>query len=254
MSGRRIKNLILLILALAVCFLLLAVVPGKLSAQREESALHRGLTELLASYGVSIDPALLTPGETLYAIELENPDASNAAQALLGSKYTAGETAARMLASCTSELGSMQLSRAGELTARLTGATQAHDLARATRRYLRSMDFAVASVSEPLRESAGVYSVTAVQCAYRKARASPARTLWCACFRAATASAGWEVKFFPASRGTFTRKRPRARCALCRSGGSKPTRARSMSAVLRARYVSWCRKGANVRVEILKNL
>lgn len=42
MSGRRIKNLILLILALAVCFLLLAVVPGKLSAQREESALHQG--------------------------------------------------------------------------------------------------------------------------------------------------------------------------------------------------------------------
>ena len=68
MSGRRIKNLILLILALAVCFLLLAVVPGKLSAQREESALHRGLTELLASYGVSIDPALLTPGETLFEL------------------------------------------------------------------------------------------------------------------------------------------------------------------------------------------
>ena len=74
MSGRRIKNLILLILTLAVCFLLLAVVPGKLSAQREESALHRGLTELLASYGVSIDPALLTPGETLYAIELGEAD------------------------------------------------------------------------------------------------------------------------------------------------------------------------------------
>ena len=85
------------------------------------------------------------------------------AQALLGSKAVSQETAARGLASYTSELGSMQLSRAGELTARLTGATQAHDLARATKRYLRSMDFAVASVSEPLRESAGVYSVTAVQ-------------------------------------------------------------------------------------------
>ncbi len=57
---------------------------GKLSAQREESALHRGLTELLASYGVSIDPALLTPGETLYAIELGEADASAAAEARLG--------------------------------------------------------------------------------------------------------------------------------------------------------------------------
>ena len=63
---------------------------------------------------------------------------------------------------CTMVL-TIRESRAGELTARLTGATQAHDLARATKRYLRSMDFAVASVSEPLRESAGVYSVTAVQ-------------------------------------------------------------------------------------------
>ena len=57
----------------------------------------------------------------------------------------------------------MQLSRAGELTARLTGASQAHDLARATRRYLRSMDFDLSAISEPLRKSAGVYSVTAVQ-------------------------------------------------------------------------------------------
>ena len=162
MSASRIKNLILLILLLGVLGLLPAVVPTQAARTGAERNVHEKLEELYSSYGLTLDASSLPDSQTLYAIELENPDASNAAQALLGSKYTAGETAARMLANCTSELGSMQLSRAGELTARLTGATQAHDLARATKRYLRSMDFAVASVSEPLRESAGVYSVTAV--------------------------------------------------------------------------------------------
>ena len=163
MSASKIKNLILLILLLGVLGLLPAVVPTQAARTGAERNVHEKLEALYSSYGLTLDASGLPSSQTLYAIEIENPDVSNAAQALLGSKYTAGETAARMLASCTSELGSMQLSRAGELTARLTGATQAHDLARATRRYLRSMDFAVASVSEPLRESAGVYSVTAVQ-------------------------------------------------------------------------------------------
>ena len=117
MSGRRIKNLILLILALAVCFLLLAVVPGKLSAQREESALHRGLTELLASYGVSIDPALLTPGETLYAIELGEADASGAAEALLGEAAEADESSTRYEILYSAASGTVSLSRSGALHA-----------------------------------------------------------------------------------------------------------------------------------------
>ena len=272
MSASKIKNLILLILLLGVLGLLPAVVPTQAARTGAERNVHEKLEELYSSYGLTLDASSLPDSQTLYAIELENPDASNAAQALLGSKAVSQETSARGLASYTSELGSMQLSRSGELTARLTGASQAHDLARATRRYLRSMDFDLSAISEPLRESAGVYSVTAVQSlcgvpvfesaltfTYRNSALSrvdgtfyPAgetvRVSENACI-----SCG-EAKSCPASRGTFTRKRPRARCALCRSGGSKRTRARSMSAVLRARYVSWCRKGANVRVEILKNL
>ena len=163
MSASRIKNLILLILLLGVLGLLPAVVPTQAARTGAERNVHEKLEDLYSSYGLTLDASSLPDSQTLYAIEIENPDASNAAQALLGSKAVSQETSARGLASCTSELGSMQLSRAGELTARLTSATQAHDLARATKRYLRSMDFAVASVSEPLRESAGVYSVTAVQ-------------------------------------------------------------------------------------------
>ena len=55
----------------------------------------------------------------------------------------------------------LQLSRSGQLEGRFTDASAAHDLTRATRRYLRSMDFDIAEIFEPVRLSAGVYSVTA---------------------------------------------------------------------------------------------
>lgn len=163
MSASKIKNLILLILLLGVLGLLPAVVPTQAARTGAERNVHEKLEALYSSYGLTLDASSLPDSQTLYAIELENPDASNAAQALLGSKAVSEETAARMLAGFSSELGSMELSRSGALTARLDGATQAHDLTRATRRYLRSMDFDISSISEPLREAAGVYSITAVQ-------------------------------------------------------------------------------------------
>lgn len=143
MSGRRIKNLILLILALAVCFLLLAVVPGKLSAQREESALHRGLTELLASYGVSIDPALLTPGETLYAIELGEADASAAAEALLGEAAEADSSSTRYEILYSADSGSVSFSRSGALHAELSAAVGGRSYEQDMQRRLRGMGYTV---------------------------------------------------------------------------------------------------------------
>lgn len=163
MSASKIKNLILLILLLGVLGLLPAVVPTQAARTGAERNVHEKLEALYSSYGLKLDASSFPDSQTLYAIELESPDASHAAQALLGSKNASVETAARGLASFSSELGSMQLTRSGELSARLAGATQAHDLSRATKRYLRSMDFDIASLSEPQRESAGVYSVTAVQ-------------------------------------------------------------------------------------------
>ena len=163
MSASRMKNLILLILTLCALGLLCIVVPNRLAQTHEQRQMLQELKTLYESCGLSVLLDELPRSPVLYSVELSEDGAQTAAQALLGSKAVSQETAARGLASYTSELGSMQLSRSGELTARLTGASQAHDLARATRRYLRSMDFTVASLSEPLRESAGVYSVTAVQ-------------------------------------------------------------------------------------------
>ena len=107
MSASKIKNLILLILLLGVLGLLPAVVPTQAARTGAERNVHEKLEALYSSYGLTLDASGLPSSQTLYAIEIENPDASNAAQALLGSKYTAGETAARMLANCTSELGSI---------------------------------------------------------------------------------------------------------------------------------------------------
>ena len=159
MSGRRIKNLILLILALAVCFLLLAVVPGKLSAQREESALHRGLTELLASYGVSIDPALLTPGETLYAIELGKADASAAAEALLGEAAEADSSSTRYEILYSADSGSVSFSRSGALHAELSAAVGGRSYEQDMQRRLRGMGYTVWQTQPAVRQVDGVYAL-----------------------------------------------------------------------------------------------
>lgn len=159
MSGRRIKNLILLILALAVCFLLLAVVPGKLSAQREESALHRGLTELLASYGVSIDPALLTPGETLYAIELGEADASAAAEALLGEAAEADSSSTRYEILYSADSGSVSFSRSGALHAELSAAVGGRSYEQDMQRRLRGMGYTVWQTQPAVRQADGVYAL-----------------------------------------------------------------------------------------------
>lgn len=159
MSGRRIKNLILLILTLAVCFLLLAVVPGKLSAQREESALHRGLTELLASYGVSIDPALLTPGETLYAIELVEADASAAAEALLGEAAEADSSSTRYEILYSADSGSVSFSRSGALHAELSAAVGGRSYEQDMQRRLRGMGYTVWQTQPAVRQADGVYAL-----------------------------------------------------------------------------------------------
>ena len=104
MSGARIKNLILLILALAVCFLLLAVVPGKLSASHEETAIHEQLTELLAAYGVTLDPEALGQSEILYTVELGGADAAGVAFRVTGYGHGVG----------MSQYGANQLAREGK--------------------------------------------------------------------------------------------------------------------------------------------
>lgn len=133
--------------------------PGKLSAQREESALHRGLTELLASYGVSIDPALLTPGETLYAIELGEADASAAAEALLGEAAEADSSSTRYEILYSADSGSVSFSRSGALHAELSAAVGGRSYEQDMQRRLRGMGYTVWQTQPAVRQADGVYAL-----------------------------------------------------------------------------------------------
>ena len=76
MSASKIKNLILLILLLGVLGLLPAVVPTQAARTGAERNVHEKLEELYSSYGLMLNASSLPDSQTLYAIEIENPDAS----------------------------------------------------------------------------------------------------------------------------------------------------------------------------------
>ena len=164
MSVSKIKNLILLILLLAVACLLPAVVPTQAARTNSEKAMQEKLAELYASYGLDVDADSLPASATLYTIELSEPDGAAAAQALLGSGAALQQDASTSFVSIYAAGGSqLSLSRSGSLSARLEGQGESRDLLRTTKRLLRAMDFEVAEISDPTREAAGVYCVSAVQ-------------------------------------------------------------------------------------------
>ena len=276
---RSVPFLILLILALAIIGLLPAVVPTQAARVGSEKKVHEKLEALYESYGLSLDASSLPASQTLYSIELENPDAKPAAQALLGGKAAEEEAPARMLAQYSAGSSTLQLSRSGQLEGRFTDASAAHDLARATRRYLRSMSrcgcprASTASrrcrasaarrclkvrsrlpiATAPFRAWTGRITPRARSSACRRERASPARTRWWRCCPAATASAGSEARLSRASRAMSTPRPHRVRCALCRSGGLRPTQAHSMSMASRAKCVSLRRSvSEHVKTNFLK--
>ena len=163
MSASKIKNLILLILLMATLGLLPAVVPTQTARASSEKNIHEKLAALYESYGLSLDTSSLPASQTLYSVELTDPDAKTAATALLGNGAALQEDSTRFFQSYTSETGRLSFGRSGSFSARLQTSSAVHDLTRATRRYLRTMDAETAELGEPVRESAGVYSVRAVQ-------------------------------------------------------------------------------------------
>ena len=86
MPVSKIKNLILLILALSVVCLLFLAVPMRTAQIQAEDALHAQLEELFASYDIQLDRAILPRSVDLYTVELSGQQADNAAAAaaLLG--------------------------------------------------------------------------------------------------------------------------------------------------------------------------
>ena len=81
MPVSKIKNLILLILALSVVCLLFLAVPMRTAQIQAEDALHAQLEELFASYDIQLDRGILPRSVDLYTVELSGQQADNAAAA-----------------------------------------------------------------------------------------------------------------------------------------------------------------------------
>lgn len=165
MPASKVKNLVILILALVNALLLCLAVPLRRERARERAGAAAQLETLFARYGVRLDADGLPEDRTLYTLEFSpGEDATLAAmRALLGEDVFIEEDSTRYLTTYRSEQGSCQVSRGGSLTARLQTRAAAGDLARAAEEELTRMGVALASVGAPQRSSAGVYTVTAVQ-------------------------------------------------------------------------------------------
>jgi hypothetical protein len=164
-SVQKIKNLILLILALAVVFLTLLVVPTKTAQAREETALHDRLETLFSENGVQLDGSALPQSLRLYTISLDGiPQAAGSAvSVLLGSSAEVQDDTVRYSSVYTSARGACSVTANGAFSASLDGSLAYSDPVAGTKKLLRSMGFTAAAVSEAARKSAGVYAVTATQ-------------------------------------------------------------------------------------------
>lgn len=149
MSGAKIKNLIILILALTVAFLLVLVVPQRMSEARAEQEQHAQIAELYAGYDVQLDSASLPSSVTLYTIELSTDGEQAVVSALLSQDAQRQADATRYAASYTSDAGYCEFSRAGGFSAELTQQPTVKDPAAHAQRLLRSMGYQIAQAAEP---------------------------------------------------------------------------------------------------------
>lgn len=165
MPVSKIKNLILLILGMSVVCLLLLVVPARLHQAQSEQELHAQLEALYASYDIELDRSILPNSIRLYAIELggQSADSAAAAQALLGENAVLQSDSTHFTSTYQSENGSCTFRSDGGFSAALETGMPVADIAAASEKLLKNMGFETRGVSEPERQSAGVYNVRASQ-------------------------------------------------------------------------------------------
>lgn len=163
MSGGKLKNLILLILALTVAFLLVAVVPVKTGELRTRRAVEKELQTLFASRSISLPGELPIEDSPLYAVELAEDDGGTPAAALLGPGTTLSNDSTIFLRRWTGECGSVSIRRGGAITAELNSTQTVRDQEAETRRLLAAMGCQSDALRPAVRKSAGVYMIEAEQ-------------------------------------------------------------------------------------------
>lgn len=163
MSGAKLKNLILLILALTVAFLLAAVIPVKTGEQRTRRAVEKELRTLFAESSITLPAELPDAGSPLSVIELNEDDGSAQAAALLGADAAMSADSTAFLSRWTGEKGSLTIRRSGAITAELTGTAAVRDEEADARRLLEAMGCQLHALHPAVRKSAGVYMIEAEQ-------------------------------------------------------------------------------------------
>lgn len=165
MPYSKVKNLLILILALVNALLLCLVLPLRHERMEQQEREARELEALFARSGVALAVGALPEERTLYTLEFSpDPEAAlPAANALLGSAVLAQADSTPYLSLYTAASGRVELSRGGHLEARFYGRKSAGSVPGEVRALMEGMGLETAYVSEPARQSAGVYQVTAVQ-------------------------------------------------------------------------------------------
>ena len=161
----KLKNIVILLLALANVLLLALVLPLQQEHRQQEALAMENLHALFDQYEITLHLESLPATESLYTLEFSpEPDAAlPAVQSLLGEMVLAQDDSTQYLSLYRSDLGQCQISRSGQLEARLVDRDAENDLSQAASECLEAMGVEVASVSAPNRGSAGVYTVQAVQ-------------------------------------------------------------------------------------------
>ena len=161
----KLKNLAILILLMANLLLILVVAPTSAAARKEQTTLRESLQALYAQQNITLDPNVVPDTVTLYMLELkeDSQTGAKAASVLLGSQRSTQDDSTRYLSAYQSELGTCSISYNGTFRAQLTGQPESSDLSKAARRTLQSIGFSCASLGQPERLRAGVYTVTATQ-------------------------------------------------------------------------------------------
>lgn len=157
MSVSKIKNLILLILALAAAFLLVLVVPSRTRQSREARELHEKLSKQFEAYDVTLEGDSLPTSATLFSVEPAGAEELTVMRVLLGETVQAEETATRYESRYVSELGECTLTHSGQISASFYGGKTVRDPEGNTRKLLRGMQLQAAELET--EQTGGTVSV-----------------------------------------------------------------------------------------------
>lgn len=165
MPYSKVKNLLILILALVNVLLLCLVLPLRNEWMEQQALETAALRDLFSRSGVTLGVGPLPEERTLYTLEFSpDPEAAiPAANALLGGSVLAQAGSTPYLSLYTTSAGRLEIARGGGIEGRFNGRKSAGNVPEEVRSLMEGMGLETASVSELTRQSAGVYTVTAVQ-------------------------------------------------------------------------------------------